>query len=58
MTRRGVLKRLLTAGIWTVWKGRSEAVQLSSMKEVEALQKKLEDAPRRGCDVTATDRAA
>jgi peptide-methionine (R)-S-oxide reductase len=39
MTRRGVLKRLLAAGIWTAWKGRSDAAQLSSMKEVEALQK-------------------
>lgn len=39
MTRRGVLKSLLASVMWTAWKGQSAAAQLSSMKEVETLQK-------------------
>ena len=38
MTRRGALWTLLSAGFWTAWFGRGSAAQLSSMKEVEALQ--------------------
>jgi peptide-methionine (R)-S-oxide reductase len=39
MTRRSLLQGLLAGGIWSVLKGTPSAAQLSSMKEVEALQK-------------------
>ena len=39
MTRRGLLQSLFAGGIWSVWKGTASAAQLSSVKEVEALQK-------------------
>ena len=39
MTRRESLKFFLAAGIWTVLKGRLDAAQPSSMKDIEALQK-------------------
>jgi peptide-methionine (R)-S-oxide reductase len=39
MTRRSLLQGLLAGGIWAVLKGTPSAAQLSSMKEVEALQK-------------------
>jgi peptide-methionine (R)-S-oxide reductase len=39
MTRRGVLKSLLVAGIWTAWTERSAGEQPSSMKQVEMIQK-------------------
>ena len=38
MTRRGLLQGLLAGGIWSALKGQVPAAQLSSMKEVEALQ--------------------
>ena len=39
MTRRESLKFLLAAGIWTLLKGRLDAAQPSSMKDIENLQK-------------------
>jgi peptide-methionine (R)-S-oxide reductase len=39
MTRRESLKFFLAAGIWTVLKGRPDAAQPSSMKDIENLQK-------------------
>ena len=39
MTRRGLLQSLLAGGIWSAWKGTGSAAQLSSIKEVEGLQK-------------------
>ena len=39
MTRRESLKFLLAAGIWTALKGRADAAQPTSMKDIEALQK-------------------
>jgi peptide-methionine (R)-S-oxide reductase len=39
MTRRKLLQGLLAAGIWTAFARRGFAAQLSSMKEVEELQK-------------------
>ena len=39
MTRRESLKFLLAAGIWTALKGRADAAQPASMKDIEALQK-------------------
>lgn len=39
MTRRGLLKGVLTGVLWSAWKGRSLAAQASSMKDIEALQK-------------------
>ena len=39
MTRRGVIRSLLGAGLWTVLTGRGSAAQPSSMKEIETLQK-------------------
>ena len=39
MTRRESLKFFLAAGIWTVLRGRLDAAQPSSMKDIENLQK-------------------
>ena len=39
MTRRGLLLSLLAGSIGSAWKGKGAAAQLSSMKEVETLQK-------------------
>jgi peptide-methionine (R)-S-oxide reductase len=39
MTRRGLLLSLLAGSIGSAWKGKESAAQLSSMKEVETLQK-------------------
>jgi peptide-methionine (R)-S-oxide reductase len=39
MTRRESLKFFLVAGIWTVLKGRLDAVQPSTVKDIENLQK-------------------
>jgi hypothetical protein len=38
MTRRRLLQAL-ASGIWAVWRGHGLAAQLSSMKEVEELQR-------------------
>ncbi len=39
MTRRGLLLSLLAGSIGSAWKGTGAAAQLSSMKEVETVQK-------------------
>lgn len=39
MTRRGLLQGLLSAGIWTAFRGAGFDAQPSSMKDIEALQK-------------------
>ena len=39
MTRRGLLLSLVAGSIGSVWKGKESAAQLSSMKEIETLQK-------------------
>src|SRR5215510_10553092 len=39
MTRRGLLRGLLAAGIWSVFNKRGFAAQASSIKTVEELQK-------------------
>ena len=38
MTRRRLLLSLLSGAVWSAWKGKGAAAQLSSMKDVESLQ--------------------
>ena len=58
MTRRESLKIFLAAGIWTALKGRLDAAQPSSMKDIENLQKNWKALLAEGTKLPSALRAA